>query len=687
MYLPDGRTAHWRNTGQNLGEVEGDEIEKWTEGLITAVSQATTEVETDEEISRMDPRLAHMLEARRALQKRWKRQRHNRNLRKRIAALGREIEKYSRQLCTQQWHAICNEADGQLHKGRTWKLLRHLMDETKSKDYQHHRLAQLMYTATKKLGEEEVYKRLNERYLPDTPSEAHANYDGPPNPALDKDIEEWEVRKAAQDLNCKSAAGPDRVSNKALRNLSDEAITALTKYYNKCWQSGKLPKQWKTARTILIPKPNKPPGIENLRPISLTSCVGKVLEHVLNNRWQRFLEDNGLYPDSMLGFRERLGTQDAMLLLQHEVVDVANSSTADNRAILGLDLQSAFEKVKHSAILAQVSRLGLGERSYNYIRDFLTQRTARLQIGETQLEERELGSMGTPQGSVISPLLFNLVMIGVAGRLDELPHVKYTIYADDITLWVPGGSDGHIETTLQEAVDCIEASLRGTGLRCSPQKSELLILPPPGRYRKRAAEEAEKNIVLRTGDGTVIPKVQSIRVLGMHVEANRSNSITIDRMTTKMGVATRLIKKISTRKQGMREASLLRLLQAFVMSHVAYVGAFHRWKKQEKDRINAAIRKSYRSALGLLNGTNNEALLALGVHNTLEEVSEAQRVAQLERLSSTKTGRKILQRLGINPPLGSLREDEIVPLRDEIARSIKVPPLPRNIHPDRNAER
>lgn len=224
-------------------------------------------------------------------------------------------------------------------------MLRHLMDETKSKDYQHHRLAQLMYTATKKLGEEEVYKRLNERYLPDTPSEAHANYDGPPNPALDKDIEEWEVRKAAQYLNCKSAAGPDRVSNKALRNLSDEAITALTKYYNKCWQSGKLPKQWKTARTILIPKPNKPPGIENLRPISLTSCVGKVLEHVLNNRWQRFLEDNGLYPNSMLGFRERLGTQDAMLLLQHEVVDVANSSTADNRAILGLDLQSAFEKV------------------------------------------------------------------------------------------------------------------------------------------------------------------------------------------------------------------------------------------------------------------------------------------------------------------------------------------------------
>lgn len=88
-----------------------------------------------------------------------------------------------------------------------------------------------------------------------------------------------------QAINCKSAAGPDRVANKALRNLGDAAVASLTKFYNERWRAGRLPKQWKTARTILIPKPGKPPNIDNLRPISLTSCVGKVLEHVLNNRW------------------------------------------------------------------------------------------------------------------------------------------------------------------------------------------------------------------------------------------------------------------------------------------------------------------------------------------------------------------------------------------------------------------
>ncbi|XP_037580408.1 uncharacterized protein LOC119463657 [Dermacentor silvarum] len=211
-----------------------EDLEKWTRSLVDAVARVSTEVETDESIPTMDTRLAHLIEARQSLQRRWKRMRHNRTLRKRIAHLGREIEKYSTQLCVQQWHAICNEADGQLHASQ-----------------------------------------------------------------------EWEVRRAVQKLNCKSASGPDLFHNKTLRSLGDVAITALTNFYNDCWRSGTLPKQWRTARTILIPKPNKPPSIENLRPISLTSCAGKVLEHVLNNRWQSYMEEHDAYPAAMLGFRAR----------------------------------------------------------------------------------------------------------------------------------------------------------------------------------------------------------------------------------------------------------------------------------------------------------------------------------------------------------------------------------------------
>ncbi|KAL3242979.1 hypothetical protein MRX96_047641 [Rhipicephalus microplus] len=142
--LPEGGTAKWRNTGINLGsdhfiiEIElplahlngnpnrdktikhklvdwskfrntelgeVDNIEEWSAKLLAATEGATKEIDAPEEIETMDPRLAHLLEARRSLQKRWRRQRHNRKLRKKIAELGREIERHSRQLCSQQWDA------------------------------------------------------------------------------------------------------------------------------------------------------------------------------------------------------------------------------------------------------------------------------------------------------------------------------------------------------------------------------------------------------------------------------------------------------------------------------------------------------------------------------------------------------------------------------------------------------
>nr|XP_050028077.1 uncharacterized protein LOC126523519 [Dermacentor andersoni] len=648
---------------------------------------ATKELETDERIDKMDSRLAHLIEAKQSIKARWQKRRTNRSLRKKIAELNRQIEVHCRVLCTQQWNEACNEADGQMHKGKTWNMLRHLLDESTTKGHQHNNLARILHKAICEHGEDEIKGRLNAKYLPTTPTERHPDYQGNENETLDRDIQTWEVRVALQDLNGRSAAGPDRVTNRALKNLNEAAIETLTNFYNKCWQEGRLPKQWKAAKTILFPKPGKPPNIENLRPISLTSCVGKVLEHVLMNRWQRYLEESELYPNSIIGFRKKLGTQDAMILLKNEIID-DTTGTKDNRAILGLDLQSAFDKVRHSAILAQVSRLNMGRRTYQYIKDFLTERTTEICAGDLQLEEKKLRSVGTPQGSVISPLLFNLVMIGVANRLERVAGVRHTIYADDVTLWVPGGSDGHIETTLQEAVNAIEEQLGGSGLVCSPAKSELLVIPPTGAGRKRKNMEVEyerPNITVKTALGQVILEVEKIRVLGLLIQRNRVNGETVNKLAAKAAAAMRLIKRVSNRRAGMKEESLTRLVQSFAVSHITYVAAFHNWRPSERNKIDATILKAYKAALGLLGSTSTEKFMALGVHNTLDEIAEAQRTAQLERLSETRTGRKILRDLGLEPREGEQQKDEPIP--DSINRQLRVCPIPRNVNPEHNKER
>nr|XP_037275992.1 uncharacterized protein LOC119168701 [Rhipicephalus microplus] len=476
------------------------------------------------------------------------------------------------------------------------------------------------------MGEAEVQRRLDAKYLPVTPTDPLPSYEGATNERLDADIEEWEVRAVLQTINCKSASGTDHVTNKALMNLNDTAIEALTKYYNQCWRTGKLPQHWKTAKTVLIPKPGTPASIDNLRPISLTSCVGKVLEHVLLNRWE-------------------------------------HSTTYTTRPSFG-----------------RLSHLNMGKRTYAYIKDFLTNRTTRLVAGELQLPLKQLGSTGTPQGSVISPLLFNLVMIGVARRLERVRNIKYTICADDIALWSTGGNDSQIEAALQEAVTAVEEHLQPTGLKCSPIKLELLVISP-----RSARRPTTQNINVVTQDGTPIPHVQTLRVLGLHLQDLNRNNVTVQKLHAKLSLATRLLKKVATRYQGIREDSLLRLTQSFAVRHISYVASFHNWKAAKKVKIDAMTRKACKTARGLYPHTNTERMLALGVHNTLKEIAEAQRTVQYHRLSQTRTGRTILQRIGINAPATTPEVPKQLP-RDVLQR-LRVPPLPKHMHPQVLPER
>lgn len=114
-------------------------------------------------------------------------------------------------------------------------------------------------------------------------------YRGTPNEDLERPITLSEVKRAVQGIIHNTTPGADKVTNRIHRNLDDLSIQVLTTYFNHPWEEGTLPRQWTHADTVLIPKPGKPPKLESLRPISLTSCVGKLFEHVVLNRLQPYI--------------------------------------------------------------------------------------------------------------------------------------------------------------------------------------------------------------------------------------------------------------------------------------------------------------------------------------------------------------------------------------------------------------
>ncbi|KAG0427074.1 hypothetical protein HPB47_025855 [Ixodes persulcatus] len=84
--------------------------------------------------------------------------------------------------------------------------------------------------------------------------------------------------------------------------------------------------------------------------------------------------------------------------------------------------------------------------------------------------------------------------------------------------------------------------------------------------------------------------------------------------------------------------------------------------KTARKQIDAIIRKSYKVALWITNHTSTARSDQLGIHNTFQELCDAQRVAQISRLSRTPTGHRTLHRAGIDykdvaPPKWDMQPD------------------------------
>ncbi|KAG0423166.1 hypothetical protein HPB47_001038 [Ixodes persulcatus] len=98
----------------------------------------------------------------------------------------------------------------------------------------------------------------------------------------------------------------------------------------------------------------------------------------------------------------------------------------------------------------------------------------------------------------------------------------------------------------------------------------------------------------------------------------------------------------------------------------------------EKLKIEGLIRQAYKAALGLPINTSTNKLLQLGLHNTLDELTEAHRRMQELRLARTNAGRAVLRRLGINAaPLNAGTRK----IPSNVRKTITVKPLPKNMHP------
>lgn len=145
-----------------------------------------------------------------------------------------------------------------------------------------------------------------------------------------------------------------------------------------------------------------------------------------------------------------------------------------------MDIEGAFDNTSYEAIEKAVRARGLDPSTVAWIKCMLKSCGISAKLGETTAT---IGATrGCPQGGVLSPLLWSLV---VDDLLKALSDSGYDVqgYADDLVIVVRGKHDETISRLMQNAFDKVWDWCMSSGLSINPSKT---VIVPFTKRRKVA---------------------------------------------------------------------------------------------------------------------------------------------------------------------------------------------------------
>jgi ribonuclease HI len=350
--------------------------------------------------------------------------------------------------------------------------------------------------------------------------------------------------------------GPDHIHNKMLTNLNSENQLALTHLINILFLSGYVPNVWKRATVVPLLKSGKDPSrTDSYRPISLTSCLAKVMERAINNRLHWYLDKNKYLPKCQTGFRKNCSTMDNIIKLESSIKSAFNHQKICTAVFL--DLANAYPSTWITGITYKLTMMHVAGTMLRWLHHFLNDRKLQIKIGNTFSEERTT-LKGVPQGCVLSPLLFNVMM----SDFPQPPaNCQSELFADDIEIHTITETKPEAENILQPFLYEIEDWARKWKLVFSIGKCASLTFS-----RRRSPQPTLKLNLM----SSLIKEVKQYKFLGLIFDSKLSWEQHINEVNTCIQRRGNILKALTSKKTILSTPLLLRIYKALIRSKLDY---------------------------------------------------------------------------------------------------------------------
>ena len=338
------------------------------------------------------------------------------------------------------------------------------------------------------------------------------------------------VLKLLQSLKPHKAAGPDEIHPRVLKELSIHLAPVLTDLFQRSLDSGQVPDDWKEANVAPAFKKGEKYKASNYRPISLTSVVCKLLEHIVASNMMAHLDNNHILYDLQHGFRAKRSTVTQLISLYDDLVSTRLNKVQTD--VIIMDFAKAFDKVCHRLLGLKLDHYGIRNQEHTWIMNFLNGRSQTVVV-EGRTSERAPVSSGVPQGTVLGPILFLVYINDIA---EKVKHSQVRLFADDCILKkeIRTVSDC---TKLQEDIDIVGQWEKTWLMEFHPDKCQILTIPSGKLQPPISTNYNLHGITLER------PEDDCIKYLGVTIQSDLKWDSHVQNITSKASQTVGMLKR------------------------------------------------------------------------------------------------------------------------------------------------
>ena len=269
------------------------------------------------------------------------------------------------------------------------------------------------------------------------------------------------MRAAIHASKTGKAAGPSGVVAEMLKASGPPGEQWVLDVCNAIVQEGRIPEDWRKSWMVSVYK-GKGNAMEcgSYRGIKLLDQVMKVFERVIEAKVRSRVKID----DMQLGFRPGRGTTDAIFVVRQ----VQERYLAKKKELwMGfVDLEKAFDRVPREVLWWALRRLGVEEWLVSVIKVMYDGARTAVKIKGNESKAFEV-KVGVHQGSVLSPLLFIIVLEAISKDFREgLPWEL--LYADDLAVIAES------EEELLEKIERWKDGMERKGLKVNIGKTKVM---------------------------------------------------------------------------------------------------------------------------------------------------------------------------------------------------------------------